>query len=464
VTAADTLRAVSLFSGLSDEDIDQLCAEADEVTTPTGELLFSEGDAGDAAYVVTAGDVEIFKTVNEREVLLATGGVGRVFGEMALLLDEPRNASVRATSQVTAIRITRERLDELLHSSPSAALAMLLQMLERFRDTQSKLRQSDRMVQLGTLTAGLAHELNNPVAAIERGTGQLQQLFAATSDAGAAAAVVAAEGGWSKELAALVAEVRAKGTSPEELGATETMDREAEIEDWLEDNGIEEAWELASPLVAAGMDSGRLGELAAGFGDSTELVLRLLASEYEVARLLYSVGEGAARTSAIVRALKSYAFLDQAPVQEVEVTKGIDDTLLILTSKILDITVTRSYAPDLPKIEAYGSELNQVWTNLIDNAAYAVHDGEVEDGKIEVRAFVDGTDVIVEVEDNGPGIPKDARDRVFDSFFTTKPVGEGTGLGLDISYGIVVDRHRGQITFDSEPGRTCFRVALPIER
>ena len=464
MTDSETLRAVPLFSGLSDGDIEQLRDEADEVTAPPGKLLFSEGEAGDAAYVVTSGDVEIFKTVGDREVLLATGGAGRVFGEMALLLDEPRNASVRTTSEVTAIRITRERLDGLLQSSPSAALSMLLQMLDRWRDTQSKLRQNDRMMQLGTLSAGLAHELNNPVAAIERGTGQLQRLVSATSDTRAAAAVAAAEHGWSAELESLLAEVRDRNGSGEKLGATEVMDREADVESWLDDNGIEEGWELAPALVSLGMDTTRLKDLAAKFGESTEAVFRLLASEFEVAQLLYSVGEGAARTSAIVRALKSYVFLDQAPIQTVDLTKGIDDTLLILGSKLSDIAVVRSYESDLPKIEAYGSELNQVWTNLIDNAAYAVHEGGRDEGQIDVRVFQEGSDVVVEVEDNGPGIPETARDRVFDSFFTTKPVGEGTGLGLDISYGIVVDRHRGEITFDSEPGRTCFRVTLPIHR
>ena len=181
-------------------------------------------------------------------------------------------------------------------------------------------------------------------------------------------------------------------------------------------------------------------------------------------RLIDGIGEGASRTSAIVRALKSYAYLDQAPVQVVDVTKGLDDTLLILGAAVSDITVRREYAADLPTIEAYGSELNQVWTNLLDNAAYAVHAADRPDGEIVVRAFPYGEDVVVEVLDNGVGVPDDIRERIFDSFFTTKPVGEGTGLGLDISYGIVVDRHRGEIGFDSEPGETTFRVTLPIRR
>lgn len=188
-----------------------------------------------------------------------------------------------------------------------------------------------------------------------------------------------------------------------------------------------------------------------------------LASITTPLSLLHEVEEGASRLSAIVGALKSYSYLDQAPVQEIDVTTGLNDTVLILKSKLKDIDVRREYADDLPEIQAFGSELNQVWTNLIDNAAYALTDHETADPVIVLRAFRDGADVVVEVEDNGPGIPDDIQLRVFDSFFTTKPPGSGTGLGLDISYGIVVNKHRGDVTLTSEPGKMTFRVSLPIE-
>ncbi len=181
-----------------------------------------------------------------------------------------------------------------------------------------------------------------------------------------------------------------------------------------------------------------------------------------VAALVREVEEGAGRLSSIVHALKSYSYLDQAPVQEVDITKGIDDTLLILKRKTDGITVQRDYADDLPTIEAYGSELNQVWTNLIDNASDAIKHAEIVGGKIIIRAFPKGEGVAVEIEDNGPGIPGEIQNRVFDSFFTTKPPGSGTGLGLDISRSIVMTRHGGEIGVESEPGRTIFRVELPL--
>jgi signal transduction histidine kinase len=190
-------------------------------------------------------------------------------------------------------------------------------------------------------------------------------------------------------------------------------------------------------------------------------VLRLVTAIAGVRRIGGEIAEGSGRLSRIVSALKSYSFLDQAPVQDVDLVKGIEDTLLILGHKLTGIEVVREYNPDLPKITAFGSQLNQVWTNLIDNAAEAV--AETGDGIIVLRAYPEGDMVVVEVEDNGPGIPAAIRPRIFDDFFTTKPPGKGTGLGLSISYRIVVHEHRGALTVASEPGKTVFRVSVPIE-
>lgn len=459
----DPLRAVPFFAALSDDDLAQLQKQCSELALAAGELLFSEGDQGDAAYVLASGEVEVFKTVGGREVLLAAGGGNRLIGEMALLLDEPRNASVRARTDAMLVRVSRERFGGVLNSSATAAMAMLDVMISRWRSTQSKLKQSDRMVQLGTLTAGLAHELNNPAAAVERGAAHLEAAVSANGHARAAAAASGIDL-QDETLAALLEEAAATGGSEPSLDAMTRLDREAAIEEWLDEQDIEAGWELAPALVTMGASTERLDDISERFGsESAEAVLRLMATEHEVAGLLKQVGEGASRMSAIVKALKSYSYLDQAPQQEVSVTEGLEDTLLILRAKTRDITVHREYADDLVPIQAYGSELNQVWTNLIDNAAYAIADSGREDGAIAIRAFREGDDLVVEIEDNGPGIPEDIRDRVFDSFFTTKPVGAGTGLGLDISYGIVVDRHRGNLSVTSEPGRTCFRVVLPID-
>ena len=452
-----------LFAALNDADLARLQRECAELQLAAGELLFAEGDHGDAAFVLASGEVEVFKTVGGREVLLAAGGGNRLIGEMALLLDEPRNASVRARTDAKLVQVSRDRFAEVLTSSATAAMAMLDVMISRWRSTQSKLKQSDRMVQLGTLTAGLAHELNNPAAAVERGAAHLEAAVAANGNARAAAAASGIDL-QDEALTTLLEAAAETGGSEPDLDAITRLDREAAVEEWLDERRIEAGWELAPALVAMDTHTERLDEIADHFGsESAEAVLRLLSTEHEVAGLLKQVREGASRMSAIVKALKSYSYLDQAPQQEVSVPEGLEDTLLILRAKTRDITVHREYADDLVPIQAYGSELNQVWTNLIDNAAYAITDSGREDGAIAIRAFREDDALVVEIEDNGPGIPDDIRDRVFDSFFTTKPVGAGTGLGLDISYGIVVDRHRGNLSVTSEPGRTCFRVALPVQ-
>ena len=460
--ANEALRAVPLFADLSDDDLDALCDGAEEVSLEAGELLFAEGDEGHVAYVVTGGEIEITKTTGGRDMLLAVRGEGSVIGEMALLDAAPRSAAVRARTRAQFLAIGKEQLDALLESSASASRSLFELMLSRFRQNQSQLRQSERMAQLGTLTAGLAHELNNPAAAVRRGADQLRDAMTDYVAKVAALSTVGVDPA-DERLTELLGSGAAR---IERLDALARSDLEEELEDRLEDLGVPEPWNVVPELVDAGMTMETVDAVATDFGgEAVAAVLQAAAAAGAALSLLHEVEEGASRLSAIVGALKSYSYLDQAPVQEIDVTTGLDDTVLILKSKLEDIDVRREYADDLPEIQAFGSELNQVWTNLIDNAAYALTDHETADPVIVLRAFRDDADadVVVEVEDNGPGIPDDIQSRVFDSFFTTKPPGSGTGLGLDISYGIVVNKHRGDVTLTSEPGRTTFRVSLPIE-
>jgi signal transduction histidine kinase len=238
-------------------------------------------------------------------------------------------------------------------------------------------------------------------------------------------------------------------------------DREYELESWLEGRNVQYAWELAPALANMGYDSASLADLCSRFSSEQLLaVLTWLVASYNVYSLLEEINQGAGRISEIVKALKQYVYLDQAPMQQVDIHEGLDNTLVLMRGKLKGgITVHREYAENLPKIEAYGSELNQVWTNLIDNAADAMN-GQ---GLLTLRTFTDGDCVVVEIEDNGPGIPEDVVGKVFDPFFTTKPVGKGTGLGLNITYNIVVQKHRGDIKIDSQPGRTVFRISLPVQ-
>ena len=458
-SVTEQIAAVPLFAGLPEDDLRILCTGASARELGAGEVLFHQGDDGASAYVITAGEIEILKLVAGTEVTLATLGPGNVIGEMALLREMPRMATGRAREATSLLEIPKTSLDGLLDSSPVASRRLLAVVLDRWRANEAQLRQNEKMAQLGTLTAGLAHEMNNPAGAVVRGAGRLQASLATYAEA-YVAATAGLDASRQAALDAAIGDVVTRAGTPVELDPITRSDQEDEIETWMTDLGVAGAWDLAPAAVELGYTAGELAELATPFAGSEAAAVRAVTVAGMTATLVREVEEGATRLAAIVRALKSYTHLDQAPVQTVDVTQGIDDTLLILRSKVRDLTVHRRYAGDLPRIEAYASELNQVWTNLIDNAADALA-GDPQ-GTIVIR--VDTTDrggVVVEVEDNGPGIPADVRDRVFDAFFTTKPPGSGTGLGLDISRSIVITRHGGSIGVESVPGRTVFRVDLP---
>ena len=456
----DFLKKVPLFADLPDSDIELLCQEASEVRLAAGETLFEEGAPGDQAYVIQEGQLEVLKESSGRGVLLAVREPGEVIGEMALLEETARMASVRARTDSVLIAITKEQLDHLLSTSVSAANAMFYNLLGRWRATEAMLRQSEKMAQLGTLTAGVAHELNNPAAAVKRGADQLLTAVErlGQSQSGLSGMLTEEQKG---ALQGLSERAKQRGVGAPLLNAIARSDREYEVETWLEDRGVEDAWELAPALVDLSYDDPDLDKLVQEFGsDRLADVVGWLSASHSVDSLVNEIGQGAGRISDIVKALKSYSYLDQAPVQAVDIHEGLDNTLLILRNKLeAGIDVRREYAPDLPKIQAYGSELNQVWTNLIDNAADAL-EGQ---GEITIRTRLDSERVVVEIEDNGPGIPEEIQPRIFDSFFTTKPPGKGTGLGLDISYNIVVQKHRGDVKLFSEPGKTRFEVWLPLD-
>ena len=447
--ANEILRAVPLFTDLSDADLDRLCEMLTPVELDPKETLFCEGDRGDRCYIIQKGEIEIYKASAGREILLAVRGPGEVIGEMALLEESTRTGSARTRAHTKLLAIEKAQLDELLKTSTTAARALFYTMLERSRHTETMLRQSEKMAQLGTLSAGVAHELNNPAAAVKRGADQLGKAIADYATASAAVHDP------PRDLEALAQEGARR---PAHLDPIERSDREASAESWLDERGVDGAWQLAPVLVGTGLDLAlveqRVGRAALG------ATIRWLAASAAVASLLEEVGQGATRISELVKSLKTYSYLDQAPAQDVDVREGIDSTLVMLRGKLKGIEVVREYDPSLPKIHAWGSELNQVWTNLVDNAC----DAMAGSGKLTIRARPQARGWIeVEVEDSGPGIPPENVERVFDAFFTTKPPGKGTGMGLEISWRIIVERHRGEITVKSRPGSTVFHVLLPTD-
>ncbi len=456
------LKNVSLFADLSDDDLRLLCEEVEEVDLRAGEELFSEGSPGDRAYIIREGELEIIKVSGSREVLIAVRKPGEVIGEIALLEETARMASVRARTRSSLIAIRKEQLEHLLETSLPATTAMFYTVLDRWRGTQAMLRQSEKMAQLGTLTAGVAHELNNPASAVRRSSEMLKDAIQSTAQSQSEYSRLELNPEAIKVIHDIQFRASEQASRPPELDALARGDAQERLEGELVGIGIEEPWLYSSELVDIGLERGELSGLAEHINsEQMEIVLRGIIDRFRVQALVIEIEQGAERISAIVGALKSYSYLDQAPVQSVDIHKGIDDTLIILQSKIRalpGVRINKTYADDLPMIFGYGSELNQVWTNLLDNALDAIGD----EGEISISTRGETSSVVVEIVDNGTGIPEDTMERIFEPFFTTKPPGAGTGLGLDISYNIVVNKHRGDIKVESDPGRTSFQVWLPV--
>ena len=322
------------------------------------------------------------------------------------------------------------------------------------------LAQSEKMATLGTLSAGVAHELNNPAAAAQRGAQHLRAAFGQFQRTMVELGRLNLAENEFNRLLELDELARERAASVSTLSSMERMDLEERLEEWLDDHGIDEAYELIDDMVEARLSTKDLEGLANDIpSEHLNVVLRALARSFAVYRLLQEINHGADRIASIVGALKDYSYLDRAPIQEVDVNQGVRNTLIILNSKLKQgVEVEDSLDADLPHIQAFGSELNQVWTNLIDNAIAAM-DGS---GSLKIRSAPEDGGVCVEIEDSGPGIPSDIQNRVFDAFFTTKPPGSGTGLGLHTCYSIIVNKHGGRLTFRSKPGETTFCVWLPM--
>jgi signal transduction histidine kinase len=459
VRAADFLRRLPLFAELEDADLERLARVTQRIDVPAGQLLMAEGTPGDGLYIVVSGELEVSKREAAADVVLAVRGPGEVLGEMSLLTSEPRMASVRALRDSELIVVAPGEFQSLLVSCPAMSLPILRTIAARLRSTESALMQREKLASLGTLAAGLAHELNNPAAALVRSTSHLETSLA---ELRRHAQDLAQLGLAHEDSARLQALADAAPAQARVLGALEASRREERLAEWLEARGLNDAWELAPAFVAAGQDEAALAGALAGIEPAVQPpVLRWLAADLNVRQLLGELQRSATAISAIVRAVRAWTFLDQAPLQDVDVREGLEDTLVILRHRLKDgIDIIREFDDDLPRVEAYGSELNQVWTNLIGNAIDAMGGR----GTLTLRARRAGAHIIVEISDTGPGIPAGLRERVFEPFFTTKEPGQGTGLGLHVSWNIVVDRHRGRIAFEERDGRNAAVVQLPIER
>lgn len=450
----EALRRVSLFAAASDEDAHWLLSQCILVTLAPDEWLRREGDPAEF-YVMLEGELRITKQVGGVDTYITTFRDGDFFGEVPLLLGMPFMVSGRAVSPCRLLRLAEEAFWGMLTECLSANRQILRKLAERTQLLQSITAQQEKLAALGTLAAGLAHELNNPVSAVVSGVGELEGLLRSLPSL-----ALRIDREALSEAQRTCLETRAGEGPPVPAGGVLARgDAEEALVAWLEAREVEDAWELAPTLVEAGLDAARLERDFVGLlGATLAVALRWLATTRGAVSALEQIRQGGLRIAALVDAAKAYAYLDQAPVQEVDVHEGLESTLTMLGFRLHGVEVVREYDRRLPRITAYGNELNQVWTSLVENALDAMG----EHGCLHVRTWREPDHVVVDVIDDGPGIPRALQPRVFDPFFTTKGVGQGTGLGLSVAHRIVASMHRGELTFASEPGRTCFRVRLPI--
>jgi signal transduction histidine kinase len=460
----DELRTLFLFEKLSDEQLVWLCGHGHVERIEPGPL-YTEGDPARCFYVLLDGTVVLSRRVGEDDVeITRTSGRGVYGGAFNAYLGDrvPQvyNNSMRVTEPSRFFVLEATDFAQLMHEWFPMAVHLLEGLFFGIQNTQQAVGQRERLLALGSLSAGLTHELNNPATAAVRATSALRERVAGMRHKLGMIAAGPYNRVTLETLIQLQEEAAERVPKAPALDPIEASDREDAISDWLDDRGVADGWNLAPAFVQAGLDTDWLDHVAATVDAATlEGALRWLNYTVDTELLMNEIEDSTTRVSTLVGAAKQYSQLDRAPHQVVDVHQLLDSTLMMLGGKIPPgITIVKEYDAALPAIPAYAGELNQVWTNLIDNAVSAMNGS----GTLTVRTGLDRDQVFVEFGDTGPGIPEEIRGRIFEPFFTTKPVGEGTGLGLDISWRIVVNKHHGDIQVESVPGDTRFRVRLPL--
>jgi signal transduction histidine kinase len=456
---ADDLRPLFLFDGLSDDKLAALAAVGEDCNFRAGEELFHEGDPADHFWVLLDGRVDLVRRAGREEpvVMMTMDRPGLWAGGFRAWNNESSYlATGRGATDGRILRVDSQALRALGEAWFPFALHLIEGFFQTVRSMDSLSRQRESLIALGTLAAGLAHEMNNPAAATARAADALND----TCDELLGSLTRLAEASLTSERFIDLDKLR-RDIEPS-IGPVDPLalaDLEERLMSWLEDRGVTNGWRIAPALAAAGVDVEWCERVAAVLDDATlEPGIEWVAGTVATHALLSEVKESTARISALVDAVKSYSQLDRASAQLIDVTDGIESTLVMLAHKYDGgLQIVREYSPELPRIEANPAELNQVWTNLIDNAIDAVNGA----GTLTLRTRVEPGAVVIEVGDTGPGMSAEVRARAFEPFFTTKDVGKGTGLGLDISRRIIVDRHHGAIAIDSSPAGTVVRVRLP---
>jgi signal transduction histidine kinase len=461
----EDLRTLFLFERLSEDQLDWVAEHAGVEEFAAGSTVLTEGDPATCFYQLLGGTLRMTRLVGGNEVeVVRSDQRGAYCGATQFFVgqqgEQRYSASVHAISDLTFLTLPAEEFAREFRSWFPMANHLLEGMYLGWRNSDAVVGSRRRLLALGELSAGLTHELNNPAAAAVRATAALRERVAGMRHKLALLAKKDIDPDLLEQLLDVQERLVKQVASAPKLTAMQQSDLEDEIGDWLEDHDVPQGWDLSSIFVAAGLTAASLEHVLESVGDTfLDGAVRWLAYALETEILMGDIEDSTTRISGLVGAAKQYSQMDRSPHQWVDVHEGLDSTLVMLARKIgSGVVVTKEYDRSLPAVPAYVGELNQVWTNLIDNAVGAMGGT----GTLTLRTSQVDDCVRVEIGDTGPGVPDDIRQRIFEPFFTTKPVGEGTGLGLDISWRVVVDRHHGDLRVESEPGNTRFAVLLPL--
>ncbi len=459
---------IELFADL---DAEELSCEirGETVHYRAGEVMWQEGDEARAFMLVLEGEFEIYRNIKGERLHISIFRKGMSGGELPLLAGTPHPGNARALTDVTLFRIGEQDFWQLLADCGAVRRKILRNMAERLQEINQLSYQREKLISLGTMAAGLAHELNNPASAARRASQRLRStLDEFDQHSSSMLKNFIFKPGIDVSGYPFQPLLDNRRLENFQLDSLDRSDKEDDLIGWLEERGIDDPFDMASAFVEVGYNKHLLASFSEKLlPDQVDNFLRWVHKETEMLRLAQDLQESTSRLQALVTAVKEYSYMDQgSQVQDVDLHRSLDNTILVLKHKWKhkNIQLIRDYSPGLPPIQAYGGELNQVWTNLIDNAIDAVPE---KDGRITVRTFQDFTctttpTVAVGIQDNGTGIPEEIRNRIFDPFFTTKEPGKGTGIGLEISHRIVVGQHKGSIEVESAPGNTRFTVYLPV--
>jgi signal transduction histidine kinase len=455
------LRKIPIFADLSEEQLDWFASNCEDVRWASGEVVIHEGDPADVLIVLLEGELRGRRDSAGADSPVYIVHAGEVTGMLPFSRLTVFPVTIRAFGLARMARLHKNRFPQMMERIPQLTPRLVNLLADRVREVSRADQQRDKLMALGKLSAGLAHELNNPASAARRAAQGLRQCTRALRKANLKLDETALSAAQRAVLSEFEDQVIEKLTSAPPLDSLVQSDREDEMARWLEQRGIPNVSKFTAALVEANVENDALERLIGQFSVPVlhDVLTRIVAA-VGAEKLTREIEATTERISELVWAVKEYSYMDQLPEQEIDIHQGIESTLTMLKFRLKKgVNVTREYDKTLPRLWAHGSELNQVWTNLIDNAIDAMG-GK---GELRIRTSRELDRLLVEIIDNGPGIPENAKAHIFEPFFTTKGVGEGTGLGLDTVYRIIRSHH-GQITFDSKPGETCFQVRLPLQQ